>query len=161
MRALDHTGARVTSWHVAADAEPINPSTPTLVSLARLIGMNKADAGVLLESDADLDQAGARLANLTIAGVKFTTFKDGRPFSIARLLRTRHGFTGDLRAYGLYIPDQGAFLVRCGFSSFEVVDGFDEAALRKNIAHFSYNYQRPLGVTASIVALRQANAARP
>ncbi|MSO99315.1 MAG: DUF934 domain-containing protein [Rhodospirillaceae bacterium] len=161
MPALDHTGARVTSWHVAADGEPINPSTPTLVSLAHLIGMNKAVAGVLLESDADLDQAGARLANLTIAGVKFTTFKDGRPFSIARLLRTRHGFTGDLRAYGPFIPDQGAFLVRCGFSSFEVVDGFDEAALRKNIAHFSYNYQHPLSVTASIVALRQANAARP
>ena len=46
------------------------------------------------------------------------------------LLRTRHGFAGELRAVGDILRDQLYFLNRCGFNAFELREDQDlEAAL--------------------------------
>ncbi len=160
MPALDQTGAVTAQWHVASDEEDLDHLRSTIVTLARFLSKSEPDVGLLLSPDAELDPVAAHLGGLKHIGVTFSTFKDGRPFSLGRLLRSRYGFRGDLRAYGAFIPDQGAFLVRCGFTSFEVADGFDVVALRKNINHFSNAYQQPHGTAASIVGLRQARGAR-
>jgi len=160
MPALDQTGAVKAQWYVADDEEGLDYSRPTIVTLIRFLSKSEPHVGLLLSPDAELDAIAERLGGLERIGIAFSTFKDGRPFSLGRLLQSRYGFRGDLRAYGPYIPDQGAFLVRCGFTSFEVTDGFDVAALRKNIIHFSYAYQQANGAAASIVALRQARGAR-
>jgi len=57
------------------------------------------------------------LEHLTLIVIEFPKSRDGRGFTLARLLRERHGFTGDLRATGPLLPDQFAMLLQCGFSS--------------------------------------------
>ena len=52
--------------------------------------------------------------------INFETFKDGRPFSFAKILRKKHNFKGELRAVGHILPDQFVFLIRCGFDSVEI-----------------------------------------
>lgn len=44
---------------------------------------------------------------------------DGRCFSLARLIRERYGFAGELRASGHFIRDQIFFLARVGVNAFE------------------------------------------
>jgi uncharacterized protein (DUF934 family) len=48
----------------------------------------------------------------------FSGVHDGRGYSLARLLRGRHGYAGELRAVGDVLRDQLYFLQRCGFDSF-------------------------------------------
>jgi uncharacterized protein (DUF934 family) len=57
------------------------------------------------------------LDKLDLVVVEFPKFRDGRGFSVARALRERHGFKGDIRAIGHVLPDQFAALVQCGFST--------------------------------------------
>jgi phosphoadenosine phosphosulfate reductase len=109
---------------------------------------------VILAPDANLDDVAETLAAAAVVGVSIPTLKDGRAFSLARLLRTRFSFAGDLRALGAFIPDQAAFLARCGFTSFAVAENFDDAAFRVALNRFPHGYQRHLGATESIVARR-------
>ena len=50
----------------------------------------------------------------------FPAFSDGRSFSKAELLRSRHGFEGPIRATGQVLIDQLPHMLRLGFSEFEV-----------------------------------------
>ena len=59
------------------------------------------------------------LSQLDLVLVEFPKFRDGRGFSIARALREKYGFKGDIRATGHFQPDQFRFLQQCGFTSFE------------------------------------------
>ena len=52
--------------------------------------------------------------------INFETFKDGRPFTFAKMLRKKHNYRGELRAAGHILPDQFVFLIRCGFDSVEI-----------------------------------------
>ena len=52
--------------------------------------------------------------------INFETFRDGRPFTFAKMLRKKHNFKGELRAVGHVLPDQFVFLIRCGFDSVEI-----------------------------------------
>ena len=73
--------------------------------------------------------------------LNFPKFSDGRAYSQARLLRGRLGYTGELRATGGVLQDQVAFMLRCGFNSFESDQkGFGEA-LAKARTLFSVVYQ--------------------
>jgi uncharacterized protein (DUF934 family) len=58
------------------------------------------------------------LATLPLIAIRFPVFTDGRGYSLARLLRGRHGYAGELRAVGDVLRDQLYFLQRCGFDSF-------------------------------------------
>ncbi len=58
------------------------------------------------------------LSQLDLVLVEFPKFRDGRGFSIARALREKYGFKGDIRATGRFLPDQFRFLQQCGFTSF-------------------------------------------
>ena len=46
-------------------------------------------------------------------------YADGRAFSIARLLRERDGYQGEIRAIGDYIVDQVPFMLRVGIDAFQ------------------------------------------
>ena len=73
--------------------------------------------------------------------IDFPHFTDGRGYSIARLLRERHTFRGELRAVGDVSRDNLFYLARCGFDSFLLKDeaGAQEALL--GLADFSEAYQ--------------------
>ncbi|MCR6628611.1 MAG: DUF934 domain-containing protein [Magnetospirillum sp.] len=57
---------------------------------------------------------------LDLVVIDFPRFRDGRGFTLARTLRERYGFTGEIRAQGNLLPDQLSLLQRCGFSSIAV-----------------------------------------
>ncbi len=115
------------TWRHIDDAEPIPADGGVIVSLARwqiereaLRGHN-APLGVLLRSDDDAGAIAEDLVFFDVVALEFPQFKDGRPYSTARLLRQRHGYTGELRATGEVLYDQLLFMQRCGFDSFEYV----------------------------------------
>ncbi len=63
------------------------------------------------------------LARLALVAFEFPRFTEGRPYSIARQLRDRHGFKGELRAVGWVLRDQLRYMERCGFDAFELKPG--------------------------------------
>lgn len=72
--------------------------------------------GVALSADDDLQVVLSWLPSLGAIEITFGQFADGRGFSLARRLRQRYGFSGELRAAGQFIPDQMQYLEQCGFT---------------------------------------------
>jgi uncharacterized protein (DUF934 family) len=75
-------------------------------------------AAVRLAPDARLEDLAPRLAQIARVEIEFPKFRDGRGFTLARRLRERFGYQGDIRATGHFLPDQFAALAACGFTSF-------------------------------------------
>jgi uncharacterized protein (DUF934 family) len=61
-----------------------------------------------------------RLDRIASVALAFPAFSDGRSSSKAAVLRGRHRFAGELRAFGDILIDQVPFLLRCGFDTLEV-----------------------------------------
>ncbi|MFU2487065.1 DUF934 domain-containing protein [Thauera sp. WH-1] len=108
----------------------------------------KAEAGVLgvwLAGNEDPAALADDLLRLQLVAIDFPKFADGRGYSIATLLRTRHGYTGELRAIGDVLRDQFFFLLRCGFSVLQPREGrYTPAQLEAALASlrdFSQPYQ--------------------
>ena len=74
--------------------------------------------GVWLAPADDPAQVAPFVERLPLIAVDFPSFRDGRGYSTAVLLRTRYGFRGDLRAIGDVLIDQLFYLRRVGFTSF-------------------------------------------
>lgn len=74
--------------------------------------------GVWLDSDEAPELLGQKAARLKLIAVNFPVFTDGRGYSIARLLRERFAFQGELRAIGDVLLDQLFYMKRCGFDRF-------------------------------------------
>ena len=67
---------------------------------------------------------GEDVHRLSLMALEFPKFRDGRAFSWARMLRTRLGFTGEIRAVGDFLYDQINYQHRVGFDAWEVPDDF-------------------------------------
>ena len=76
-----------------------------------------AGASVRLEPHDDPAALAGRLDALARIEVHFPTVADGRGYSLARLLRERLGFRGELRAVGDVQRDHLFNLARCGFDA--------------------------------------------
>jgi uncharacterized protein (DUF934 family) len=74
--------------------------------------------GVWLDADADPQAIAPELARVSLIAVRFASSTDGRGYTLARLLRERYGFRGELRAIGEVLRDQLYYLSRCGFDAF-------------------------------------------
>jgi uncharacterized protein (DUF934 family) len=144
--------------HVADDAE-IPGDGAILVSAARFVENAKALAhragptGVIWPNNRDLDDLVPHLANIAVVALVFPTFRDGRAYTQARLLRERHGFKGELRATGQVLRDQFVFMLRAGFDAFEVKKQSDAEAFATTVKHYSVFYQ-PTG-DGRVTALHQ------
>jgi uncharacterized protein (DUF934 family) len=88
------------------------------------------------------DPASISLEGVARVEISFPKFGDGRGYSIARLLRERRGYRGELRAVGHITRDLLLFLERCGFDAFELRDGEDAHAALASFEDFSHSYQR-------------------
>ena len=82
-----------------------------------------------------------QLAGATRVEVNFPKFGDGRGYSIARLLRERYGFKGELRAIGDVLHDHLYFMEQCGFDAFALRDDKDPQAALSVFGTFSDGYQ--------------------
>jgi uncharacterized protein (DUF934 family) len=118
--------------HVADDAD-IPAEGAILISAARFLGDAEA-----LSLRAGLVPCLGRLAAVALV---FPTFRDGRAYSQARLLRERHGFKGELRATGQVLRDQFVFMLRAGFDAFEVRKQSDAEAFAATVKRYSVFYQ--------------------
>ena len=100
------------------------------------------DLGLVLEPADGLDDIAADLPAIAAVAVRFPKFGDGRGYSIARLLRDRHGFRGELRAVGDILWDQLEALCRVGFDAVEVRDAATRARLERGVVPgISVRYQ--------------------
>ena len=96
---------------------------------------------VRVEPADDPAKVAGELATASRVEVNFPKFGDGRGFSIARLLRERHGYTGELRAVGQITRDHLFFLESVGFDAFELREGEDAAEALGAFDDFSESYQ--------------------
>ena len=96
----------------------------------------------VLHLEPSADPAAVSLEGVTRIEVHFPKFGDGRGYSIARLLRTRHGYRGELRAVGHITRDLLFFLESCGFDAFELREGENPHEALAAFEDFSHSYQR-------------------
>ena len=76
-----------------------------------------------------------------LLAVNFPKFGDGRGYSIARLLRERYGFKGELRAIGDVLHDHLFFMEQCGFDAFALREDQDAQEALSVFGTFSDSYQ--------------------
>jgi len=88
----------------------------------KLLQKKKISVGIQINSDESLDEITDDILNFSLIQFKFLSFKDGRPFSIAKTLRKKLNFKNEIRASGHILPDQYIFLIRCGFDTVEIED---------------------------------------
>ena len=103
----------------------------TLIKERRIVAIppSPEDGEVLrVEPADDLERVAGRLAGVARVEVLFPKFGDGRGFSIARLLRGRYGYKGELRAVGHVVRDHLAPMEAVGFDAFLLKDGEDAQA---------------------------------
>lgn len=86
-----------------------------------LADISATDKFLDLPNDADVASVRDLFSRLAAIRIEFTSFTDGRGFSLARKLRAS-GYFGRLRAYGHLIPDQYCHARRCGFDEVEITD---------------------------------------
>jgi uncharacterized protein (DUF934 family) len=102
----------------------------------------QAGEGLLLGPDDDVESLQPLLADVAMIAIDFPSFRDGRGYSQAYLLRRRLGWQGELRAVGDVLRDQLSHMRQCGFDSFAVrADKSVEDAL-KGLAGMSVLYGR-------------------
>lgn len=121
-----------------------------------LIARN-APLGIRLKSDQPADLIAQDLQHFELIALEFPAFKDGRAYSTARLLRERHGFSGELRAVGEVLRDQLVFMGRCGFDAFEIAGRDVLDSWRKASAEISVRYQPGAGGRPWTTALRHGS----
>ena len=112
---------------------------PAVTLDAFLAGQADATA-VRLEAGDDARALVPHLARLALIEVGFPSYRDGRGYSAARILREA-GYAGELRAAGDVLVDQIAFMRRCGFDSFAPEAEIDAAALDRALGRYRDPYQ--------------------
>ena len=116
------------------------PATRFLADAQELVA-RPPPLGVIWPNDRDLGELAPWLDKLSLVALAFPTFRDGRAYTQARLLRERHRFRGELRATGDILRDQFLFLHRSGFDAFEVKKPADAPAFIEAIHRYSVFYQ--------------------
>jgi uncharacterized protein (DUF934 family) len=125
---------------------------PAITLDAFLAGQSNANA-VRIETGDDARQLIPYLDRLALVEVAFPSFRDGRGYSSARILREA-GYTGELRAEGDVLLDQIAPMRRCGFDSFAPAQAIDRGAAEAAIARYEYVYQRAADGAVPVWKLR-------
>jgi len=135
------------SWAFLDDSAETLPSGNLLLSLEQWqqfsdqLSQHNGELGLWLEGNAEIDAVIDSLQQLSLIAIKFPKFVDGRGFSLARLLRERYNYNGELRAIGEFIRDQLYLLKRCGFNAFQLTEDQDLSEASKSLNDFSETYQ--------------------
>jgi uncharacterized protein (DUF934 family) len=144
---LKDGGVVVDSWQtVDGDLVSLPTSGDLLLTLtqwhqlAAQLPQHSGNIGILLDTDTELEDIPSQCLELPLIAIAFTKFADGRGFSLARLLRERYNYRGELRATGDILRDQLYLLKGCGFNSFQL-SGIDLAESAASLEDFSEAYQ--------------------
>jgi uncharacterized protein (DUF934 family) len=144
--------------HVGDDNE-IPLGGAVLVPAARFLAdpdallKREGPTGVIWPNNRDPEELVSYLDRLAVVALVFPSFRDGRAYSQARLLRERYKYKGELRATGQVLRDQFVIMLRAGFDSFEVKKDADAAAFAETVKRYTVFYQ-PTG-DGRVTALHQ------
>jgi uncharacterized protein (DUF934 family) len=97
--------------------------------------------GVWLDAGEEIEEIADQLDSFQVIALNFPAFTDGRHCSTAYLLRSRYGYTGEVRAIGDVLRDQLFALKRCGFDAFALREDKDPQDALKAFEEFSEVYQ--------------------
>ncbi|MEP6785285.1 MAG: DUF934 domain-containing protein [Sphingomonadales bacterium] len=125
---------------------------PAVTLDAFLAGQTNATS-VRIEAGDDARALIPYLDRLALVEVAFPTFRDGRGYSAARVLREA-GYKGELRADGDVLVDQIAFMKRCGFDSFAPSKSLDPEVVERSLARYENVYQRAADAAVPVWKLR-------
>jgi uncharacterized protein (DUF934 family) len=133
-------------WIVETDDVKAEGEQKPLLDLDALIeraeASNDVGLGVLIKPADDVKRLEPYLYRLEIVAVAFPAYNDGRAFSHASLLRTRMGYTNELRAVGDVLIDQIPLMLRCGIDSFSVTNATALKRLEENrLPGIPHHYQ--------------------
>jgi uncharacterized protein (DUF934 family) len=133
-------------WTLIREMEADLPEGPLILPLARWlirrIDHNLALDAVWLGPDDEVESLKPWLNVLPLIALDFPSFRDGRAYSQAYLLRTRFGWQGELRAIGDVLRDQLSHMRQCGFDAFAVREDKSVEDALKGLAGMSVLYCR-------------------
>ena len=136
--AAGHHGS---PWRQAEDDAPMVRHGVTAVAPELVDAVDwtpECGKGVRLAVDHVLEE---RFLSADRIAIEFPAFNDGRGLSLAVLLRTRYGYTGDIMATGDVHEDMLHYMRRCGFTSFLVPDERNLETALSTLAPYSDYYQ--------------------
>lgn len=123
------SGFRDDDWTHAESAEALAGNGRFILPLQAVVDLDpetrrsaRERLGVLLQPGDPLDRIADMLDDLSLVALAFPSFSDGRSFSKAELLRSRHDFQGAVRATGQVLVDQLPHMLRLGFDEFEIAN---------------------------------------
>lgn len=122
-----------------------------VVAFAEFEGSNAT--AVRIEPGDDARALLAHLDRLTLVEVAFPTFRDGRGYSSARILREA-GYAGTLRAVGDVLVDQVPYMQRCGFDDFAPNVPLDPVVVERLTTILPHAYQTAADKAVPIWKLR-------
>jgi len=118
----------------------------------------KDKLGVWLDSHEDPAVIADDLNHFALVAVNFPKFGDGRGYSIARLLRERYAWKGELRAIGEVVRDHLFFMAGVGFDAFLLRDDQDPQEALTGFNDFSESYQTSVTQPQPLFRRRLAGA---
>lgn len=133
------------TWQKVPDGQSIPSNSNVLLPLSRLEeglkSVSIGQLGIILTPEDQVRDLHSALPHLGMICLTFVSFRDGRPFTQASILRRQLGYIGVLRAQGYILPDQYEFLRRCGINQV-LIDSEDAVSTWKTAHHrFSIAYQ--------------------
>ena len=134
------------TWRFVADDAPLVDGDIT-VSVQRwsqdkaALLQRNSKVGIRLAPADLVDAISDDLPAISLIELNFPAFNDGRSFSQARLLRSRYGYQGEIRAVGNYMADQVFYLHRVGVNAFEFNNPKDVDLALSAVNDFSVRYQ--------------------
>lgn len=126
-------------------------STAPVVALAAFVESNAT--AVRIEPGEDARALLPHLGRLSLVEIAFPSFRDGRGYSAARILREA-GYTGELRAQGDVLVDQLTSMRRCGFDAFAPSAPLNPATVARVLSVYPHSYQAAADAATPIWKLR-------
>ena len=134
------------NWQIVVDQASELPQGNILVEASYWLKnqselSKRPNVGIYLNGDADLESLKDVLDSFEVIAVNFPAFADGRGYSLARLLKERYHYKGEVRAIGDVLIDQLYFMKRCGFDTYLLKDGLEAEKALQYFSTFSDPYQ--------------------
>lgn len=149
---LSDSGARLAPedpWTLIREQDGELPTGPLILPFVRWCQLQATGDpqrmslhAVWLGPDDELESLELWLQLLPLVALDFPSFRDGRAYSQAYLLRTRMGWMGELRAIGDVLRDQLSHMRQCGFDSFAMRADKSANDALKGLAGMSVLYGR-------------------
>ncbi|WP_428031734.1 DUF934 domain-containing protein [Ancylobacter sp.] len=147
-----------------ADDGPLPDGVPVLLGIDRFLKEaaalkgRQAPVGIIWPNNRPIAEIEPYLGQIALIALNFPSFRDGRAYSQARLLRERLGWHGPLRAIGNALRDQFLLMERSGFDQIEAVKAADAEAFDEATHRYTVFYQPATDARPSLLRQRLGRA---